>query len=106
MAPKFICAFHLYPSVAHIRIGIDCLQDKWEAALATPCSFTADYLQKKYPPLLQANLYVNPAFVPNATLIDAIDSLALEHVLIKGNEIIAGKTSEQSPQMISMLHCC
>lgn len=95
---------HLLPftyirPVAHIRIGIDRLQDKWEAALATPCSlYTQDYLQKKYPPLLQeTNLYVNPAFVPNAALIDAIDSLALEHVLVKGNEIIAGKTSEQSP---------
>ena len=95
---------HLLPltyirPVAHIRIGIDRLQDKWEAALATSCSlYTQDYLQNKYPPLLQeTNLYVNPAFVPNAALIDAIDSLTLGHVLVKGEEIIAGKTSEQSP---------
>ena len=40
---------------------------------------------------------MNPAFVPNAALIDAIDSLALGHVLVKGDEIIAGKTSEQFP---------
>ena len=48
--------------------------------ISNACSlYTQDYLQKKYPPLLQeTNLFVNPAFVPNAILIDAIDSLALE----------------------------
>ena len=56
--------------VAQLRIGIDLLQDKWEAYLGLKCGlYTQDYLQPKFPlALAKENLFINPAYLPTTTL--------------------------------------
>ena len=54
--------------VAHLRIGIDRIQDKWEAFLEQKCGLlTVDYLSKKYPPKFSSvQTFINAAFLPTA----------------------------------------
>ena len=99
---------HLLPftylrPVAQLRIGIDRLQDKWEAALHSDCSvYTQGYLQAKYPPVFsETNTFVNASFVPNAALVDAIHALETGQQLVKADAVIAYKTSEQHPADIT-----
>jgi UDP-N-acetylglucosamine diphosphorylase/glucosamine-1-phosphate N-acetyltransferase len=99
---------HLLPftylrPVAQLRIGIDRLQDKWEAALHSDCSvYTQGYLQAKYPPVFsETNTFVNASFVPNAALVDAIHALETGQQLVKSDAVIAYKTSEQHPADIT-----
>lgn len=95
---------HLLPftylrPVAQLRIGIDCLQDKWEAALVSDCSvYTQGYLQAKYPPVFsEINTFVNASFVPNSALVGAIQALETGQQLVKADAVIAYKTREQQP---------
>ena len=95
---------HLLPftylrPVAQLRIGIDCLQDKWEAALVSECSvYTQGYLQAKYPPVFsEINTFVNASFVPNSALVGAIQALETGQQLVKADAVIAYKTREQHP---------
>ena len=85
--------------VAQLRIGIDRLQDKWEAALDSDCSvYTQGYLKAKYPPVFsEINTFVNASFVPNAALVDAIHGLEMGQQLVKADAVIAYKTREQQP---------
>ena len=93
---------HLLPftylrPVAKLRIGIDCIQDKWEAILGNACSvYTQGYLQAKYPPLFSdSNTFINASFIPNTTLAEAIISLKMGQRLVKEDTVIAYKTDEQ-----------
>ena len=95
---------HLLPftylrPVAQLRVGIDRLQDKWEAALDSDCSvYTQGYLKAKYPPVFsEINTFVNASFVPNAALVDAIHALEMGQQLVKADAVIAYKTREQQP---------
>ena len=99
---------HLLPftylrPVAQLRIGIDCLQDKWEAALDSDCSvYTQGYLQAKYPPVFsEINTFVNASFVPNSALVEAIHALETGQQLVKADAVIAYKTREQPPADIT-----
>ena len=99
---------HLLPftylrPVAQLRIGIDRLQDKWEAAFNSNCSvYTQGYLQAKYPPVFsETNTFVNASFVPNAALVDAIQVLEIGQQLVKSDTVIAYKTREQHPTDIT-----
>ncbi len=99
---------HLLPftylrPVAQLRIGIDCLQDKWEAALHSDCSvYTQGYLQAKYPPVFsEINTFVNASFVPNSALVGAIQALETGQQLVKADAVIAYKTREQHPADIT-----
>ena len=93
---------HLLPftylrPVAQLRIGIDCIQDKWEAALDKDCSVcTQSYLQAKYSPVFsESNTFINASFIPNTTLVEAIKSLKMGQRLVKEDTVIAYKTNEQ-----------
>ena len=99
---------HLLPftylrPVAQLRVGIDCLQDKWEAALDSDCSvYTQGYLQAKYPPVFsEINTFVNASFVPNSALVGAIQALETGQQLVKADAVIAYKTREQHPADIT-----
>lgn len=93
---------HLLPftylrPVALLRIGIDRMQDKWEAALDSDCGvYTQGYLQTKYPPVFSdSNTFINASFVPNSSLVESIQSLNMGQQLIKEGAVIAYKTAEQ-----------
>ena len=93
---------HLLPftylrPVAGLRLGIDCLQDKWEAAFKVDCSvYTQDYLQKKYPPTFSdSNVFVNASYLPNQYLVRAIQALNEGQQLVKNDAVIAFKTVER-----------
>lgn len=85
--------------VAHLRVGIDRLIDKWEAYLQHKCGlYTQDYLQSKFPTHLQEmNLFVNPAFVPSESLAMAVKNLTLNEALVHEGHLIAVLTKGQHP---------
>ena len=93
---------HLLPftfirPVAQLRVGIDRLQDKWEAAFKEDCSvYTQAYLQEKYPPVFSSsNTFVNASIVPNIDLVQAIETLKIGEQLVKNDTLIAFKTEAQ-----------
>ena len=87
---------HLLPftftrPVGKIRIGITTIQEKWESFLDQKLSFlTQDYLQKKYPVVLEENnIVIDSSVLPNDEIINQIRSLTLGQALIKQGRIIA-----------------
>lgn len=95
---------HLLPftftrPVAHIRLGIDRLIDKWEAVLKQPCGiYTQPYLQHKFPLQLQTqNIFINAAVVPNPSLAKAVLSLSVNETLVFKGQILAACTHGQTP---------
>ena len=95
---KFLPFTFIRP-VAHLRVGIDRLIDKWEDYLQLKCGiFTQDYLQSKYPAdLAETNLFVNPAFVPTKALTDVIKSLQKNEALVHQGNLIAVMAQAQHP---------
>lgn len=85
--------------VAHLRVGIDRLIDKWEAYLQCKCGlYTQDYLQSKFPTHLhEINLFVNPAFLPIESLATAVKNLTVNEALIHEGHLIAVLTKDQHP---------
>ncbi|MGB2245001.1 MAG: putative sugar nucleotidyl transferase [Flavobacteriaceae bacterium] len=77
--------------VAHIRLGIDRLIDKWEAALSQKCGvFTQDYLQKKFPhQSAEKILFINPCFMPTHVLANQILALKENEALIYNAQLVA-----------------
>ena len=95
---------HLLPftfvrPVAHLRIGIDRLIDKWEALLNVPCNvYTQPYLSEKFTPVFaQQNTFINPAYLPTPSLVDAIIKLEDHHALHFNGELIACKSNAKHP---------
>ena len=87
---------HLLPftftrPVGKIRIGITTIQEKWESFLDQKLSFlTQDYLQQKYPLVLEENnIVIDSSVLPNDEIINQIRSLTLGQALIKQGRIIA-----------------
>ena len=94
---------HLLPftyvrPVAHIRLGIDRLIDKWEAQLHHECGvYTQSYLQKKSPFILEdKNTFINAAVVPNQELVNAVLTLAADEAIFINGQLIAVCTHDQS----------
>jgi len=85
--------------VAQLRIGIDLLQDKWEALLGAKCGvYTQTYLQAKYHiNEAKENLFVNPAYLPTQVLVNKINALALNDALVIEGNIVACLTKESHP---------
>jgi len=80
--------------VADLRLGILTIAGKWENYAAhTPGYVTAPYLAVKYPPLPDADTFVNGAVCPTDELFTAISNIHNGEVLMRGNLIIAYKTS-------------
>ena len=94
--------------VAQLRVGIDLLQDKWEAFLGLKCGlYTQDYLQPKFPfSLAKENLFINPAYVPTTALVEKVKRLKLNDALVVNGNILACLTqSLHPPKEISSLNC-
>ncbi len=94
--------------VAQLRIGIDRLQDKWEAFLGVKCGvYTQDYLQSKFPLAInKENLFVNPAYIPTTALAEKVKRLNLNDALVVNGNIVACLTeSPQPPVENSLLNC-
>jgi UDP-N-acetylglucosamine diphosphorylase/glucosamine-1-phosphate N-acetyltransferase len=77
--------------VAHIRIGILTIAEKWQKQKPGEYSFlTEQYLQKKYPRhKAVTNLYINGSFLPNSALMAEIESLKENELLSKGEVPVA-----------------
>ncbi|MDI9865260.1 GlmU family protein [Flectobacillus sp. DC10W] len=69
--------------VSEIRFGIDTITEKWQDYLGDSVSFaTQDYLQEKYPLILQSdNIFINGAVCPNPALLEAIQGLSSGQLL-------------------------
>lgn len=82
--------------VADIRVGILTLREKWERALNCQTStVTEAYLSEKWPTHLEAmNLFVNPAFVPTAELIDQVMALKDDEKLVYKDSVVAFKAAQ------------
>ena len=94
--------------VAHLRIGIDRLQDKWEAFLGVKCGhYTQDYLQPKFPTeTAKENLFINPAYIPTQALADKVKTLTLNDALtIDGNILACLTESALPPEVNSSINC-
>ena len=94
--------------VAQLRIGIDRLQDKWEAFLEAKCGcFTQDYLQPKFPiESAKENLFINPAYIPTQALADKVKTLTLNDALTVDGNILACLTeSPLPPEVNSSINC-
>ncbi|MGB0366678.1 MAG: putative sugar nucleotidyl transferase [Flavobacteriaceae bacterium] len=104
---------HLLPftfirPVAQLRVGIDLLQDKWEAYLGLKCGlYTQDYLQPKFPLVLaKENLFINPAYIPTSALAKKVKGLNLNDALVVNGNIVACLTeSPHPPEESSSLNC-
>lgn len=84
--------------VAEIRIGIMTLREKWERALNCKTSTqTEKYLAEKWPENLEPqNLFINPAYLPEESLIEQINALNIGEQLVWENEPIAVMTAHSS----------
>lgn len=94
--------------VAHLRIGIDRLQDKWEAFLGVKCGhYSQDYLQPKFPTeTAKENLFINPAYIPTQALADKVKTLTLNDALTVDGNILACLTeSALPPEVNSSINC-
>ncbi|WP_299536143.1 GlmU family protein [Ulvibacterium sp.] len=87
---------HLLPftftrPVADIRIGILTIREKWERYLGTiTSSRTEDYLQEKFPLVLQEeNIFINASFLPNTELANLVKGLERNEAIYLKDEIIA-----------------
>lgn len=95
---------HLLPftyirPVAHLRLGIDRLQDKWEALLNQKCLlYTQAYMQHKFSFQPQAqNTFINAAILPTPGLVSAIRTLGIDEALVLNGQIIAASTLNPTP---------
>jgi len=76
--------------VADLRIGILTIAEKWAKYLNADFGFeTQDYLSKKYPAKLNAQLFINGSICPDESLLSSISALNAGESLIKGELIIA-----------------
>jgi len=77
--------------VSEIRVGILTIHEKWEKWLNASVSFqTEDYLSEKYPLTVAAeNTVINGSYLPNQSLIDAINNLKMGEALMAGGDYIA-----------------
>jgi UDP-N-acetylglucosamine diphosphorylase/glucosamine-1-phosphate N-acetyltransferase len=82
--------------LAHIRIGILKISEKWQHYLGEePSYLTQDYLSTKYP--MQAgdeNLFVNGDLCPDAQVLSAIEGLKEGQGLMQGETLLACRTKQ------------
>ncbi|MCO6460028.1 MAG: glucose-1-phosphate thymidylyltransferase [Saprospiraceae bacterium] len=82
--------------VADIRIGIDTIREKWEAALHTSCEIlTQPYLQQHRIDESGGDyLMINAAYIPDAGLAEALIDLPVNRRLTLGDNIVAWRTDD------------
>ena len=89
-----------------LRVGIDTIREKWEAALPGCYSIlTEDYLNVKYSAnICDDNIFIRGNIIPDAELIRAIESLNIGEYLCKGEEILAVRgTKEQYDNTVELI---
>jgi len=76
---------------SHLLVGIDRIYDKWERHLGqTPAVMTAEYLQRKFPVVLEENnLLINSTIIPTTELVDSILNLPEGKVLSHLGQFVA-----------------
>jgi len=81
--------------VAALRIGIDTIEQKWNAALDTKCQIlTQAHLQPKYLVLPSEDyVMINGSYLPSPFLTDAVKNLKPYQKLIVNGDIIAVRSS-------------
>jgi UDP-N-acetylglucosamine diphosphorylase/glucosamine-1-phosphate N-acetyltransferase len=86
---------------ATLRIGIDTIEQKWQAALGTACYLhTEAYLQPLYSQApLGDSIYINANIIPNSELATAITTLKLGTRLVYHNNTIAYYATHQDAAM-------
>lgn len=77
--------------LAHIRLGITTIEQKWRYHLPGTYSFlTATYLRKKFPSIeAPINWCINSIIFPNTALVKAIKQLQLHEQLVQNNTLLA-----------------
>lgn len=88
--------------VSEIRCGITTIKEKWEGFAEVVSCQTQGYLSKKYP-LIQAadNVFVRSGLIPTDELLVEIQNLALGQGIARGDELLAFRSAEFSPDSIS-----
>jgi len=86
--------------ISHVRIGIDTIKEKWEAAFQLTAQIdTEEYLLPKFKNPQgheEHTLVINSACIPNQELISAIKNLQPQQTLSKDNFFIARFTSNEN----------
>jgi UDP-N-acetylglucosamine diphosphorylase/glucosamine-1-phosphate N-acetyltransferase len=82
--------------IAHFRVGIFTIAEKWNIYLKTEFSYLNEkYLSEKYPTHIDnQNLWLNGAVCPSESLLTAIENLPKNQVLVKNNIPLAVKTEK------------
>lgn len=80
---------------AELRIGILSFKERWMKYIGGNYSYlTRDYLSDKYPSHSESqNIFINPAFFPNPTLVDAILKLKEGESLWQSEDLVAANMS-------------
>lgn len=80
---------------AELRMGIFTFKERWEKLIEGNYSYyTKDYLSKKYPvENSDINIFINPAFFPTESLVQAIQNLNENETIWFDNQVIAGRFS-------------
>ena len=80
--------------IADLRIGILTIAQKWEQHLKASAGFvTADYLQTKYAPHKDAQLFVNGSVCPDEGLLAAVEGLSVGQALYASDQLLAYKSN-------------
>jgi UDP-N-acetylglucosamine diphosphorylase/glucosamine-1-phosphate N-acetyltransferase len=89
--------------VAHIRLGILEVKEKWEKWLPADYSYlTEAYLSRKFSQNKSPkNLYLNGSVLPNQALVDALKSLAEDRILHHNGLVIAAFGNFDDPEELS-----
>lgn len=91
--------------VAELRMGILTFRERWMKLIEGDFSYlTSDYLSEKYPLYLeQINIFINPSYFPNRTLIESLNCLKEGDSLWLDKRLIAAKCSYEQFQDVKSL---
>lgn len=83
--------------VAKLRVGISCINEKWEYYLQGNFSYlTADYLSKKFPINIEAdNYFINGKIIPDKTLSETIKNLKVNQCIKSNDSVIAFRCGKE-----------
>jgi len=89
--------------VSEVRVGILTISEKWEKWLKAPVSFqTEEYLSEKFPLSVTAeNTVINGSYLPNKSLMEAIQNLQMGEVLMDGEDYVAYTTDNPQSKFSS-----
>ena len=84
-----------------IRIGILTIKEKWQHYFSRVSYKTKDYLQEKFPLIIENdNLFINAGIIPTSSIVNAISQLESNQFLIHDEYLIAFRSDSYSPESI------